>query len=819
MPSVEKLRDSLKRLQKVTLPGLNEQKEAQQFEESVFKGVNIEPLTSLVLQTYRESSNVTILEPLANGLAYHLVVTKQIHRLARLLHRPKFSTYLLSGLSKACKSGLDIGCAIESIVRCYGREWSLVNSRVKQLLYDYVEGQHQRLSDLSLMLLEKPLWRTLFLDFLGEFWHTKDADYSPALGALAKLLFHRKRSIRHKSADIVDVAVARKSNFKTIVPLLERALYSRDNRVRSTAALALAHWKEELLQKLLVARDASTKVGAIKAFSLLADKNYPKDLYEKVALSLTDGSKEVRRAAASCLGHFKVTELSQSTVHALFTALRKNSCRYAILQYLDDLIGLEPSFAQWLSKELEGYKDSNNPALHNLRHQVKRKIEGSIVAQCSLCSAIGRRRYERYPERFPKCIDMFEPKLDLSNSPVTLLTKCKDCLNWYEFRHEVEVTTLGDWHDYTLTRLTPTKALNLLRGSQKAEFECAYVGIIRNHQELLDGLSENLRKEAAWSLTHHYCQAADWSSLGQLLLHCDRAVQCEALSTLKNLLSTLKDTEPIIHYLEKLFELGSKKVRSLSANILCRFYLHRKDFKAIASLMDDGDEMTCVAALSGLCSEKLNRKNLMGLLPQLTRCLCDHRDKVVSRTRLFLKQCFEKKLVDYSYLDTVHELLRNNRATTRAEAAAILGDWRTFDKSLPVRIDLLTQLFDDRETQASAFYAVRVCVNTGSSIESLSGPMARALSDESCRGMNDGLWAIQTALEKKQDVSPLICALGVQAGYLKHRQRAVCLLRKAAENGINIDCASNGLKKALRDDSTFTRQEAKAALCKCKIEA
>ncbi len=806
----------LKRIQHVALPGENEQEIISSFEEMALAGENLEPYIKYLIEAFRSSSNVTVMRPVANAIAIHCVNEKQVVRLSRLLHRDKFTTYLLSGIQKACESGLDVSSFVPSIVRCYRKEWSLANTSVVEVLHSYTVNRPKRLSELCELLLSKALWRKLLVKFIGNFSLWKETNYSPALPALVTLLNCRSKELRKKSAEMLCFAVSSKSKLNSVLPQLERLLGSREKEVRQAVAYALSSESSKKLRELTKEEDAALRAGAIAA---LGDRFLQKPnakASDVLVQALADKSKLVRRSASRDLWQASrdgiTIEFTAKTLEELFAGLSVSSSRFTVAQFLYDYILKNESKAKWISERAAGYRGGKSELFLEMLSLAEAVTSARVRKQCSVCKELGRRQAERSPSYFPEAIKELTPPLDFSDEVELMRTQCSRCSTWYTFTHDIDVTTLGDLHHFALDRTSHTNLLKVLKGEEKRAYRERCKLLLKQSKEDISSLSQSLRKDAAWFLCHHYFNVNEWSALSSLLLHGDHAVRFEVLSSLIKITNCSKSYGDLVPALECLQKVGQRRTKADAAKLLTRHFVRNKAWEDAALIAYDKESRVAEAALSIFRYEKISKCDVEHVLPIVLNCLTSTSNDAGGMARYTLVTFYDNGLLKDEIVGMIVPLLKHQSAVIRAQAVGTLGDLAELGCDISSTLPQIAMLCSNDRTQAAAMFAIRVAVNKGNALVPMLPMMATAMCESKCRGMSDAFWAIQTANNRGEDISAVIDVLGKLSFSSKHRQTAVPHLRRAAEKGFSLVSARIGLKKAMKDDSGFIRQEATIAL-------
>ena len=413
--------------------------------------------------------------------------------------------------------------------------------------------------------------------------------------------------------------------------------------------------------------------------------------------------------------------------------------------------------------------------------------------RCEICAALGRRQSWHEFGADPEPAHQFtrlEPPVPLSGIPAgdKQSSRCPECGRWYALRCEEDHRGFEVERHYTLTRLSPKRALARLRGADKRRCQAELPALLeRARRECLYPEADTRREAAAW-LAEALREDEDWEAYRELLTHLREEVRVEALRALP---------DPWPASLHEAIEAGLEgslpKLRERAARALAKL----GEAPRVDALLVREDPAITKGLVEQLDAPALRRHAVQlarsmaheGLVSPCQRQLATLGADAPAQLRPVLAELL------------VHPELRARRGSAKLLAALLRKGWEA-----PELLEPLMPLLDARETEAAALPALAAYARRGRDLSAALPALARILAGH--RAHAEVFAVLQPLIEQGSGTALQLAARELLGRWSSNAATRVIAIARAR----SVQSAVDTLREVLREGDSIARDHAARAL-------
>ncbi len=742
---------------------------------------------------------------IARTLLLHSYNKKDVELLAELLGSDRFNKYVVD----AAIETLDERVALYIFPQLPGmlENSEQENFHLWRLLKAYITQKHRRVDRTTRLEVLLELFAKnqagkkmvpRFLEYI-----LSDVDISAALNSMKEQLLSADKYTKYAVTNTVLFAISAGCNVSRFVPALERALGDTIAGVRLRAAQDLVSWGVlsrrlgwRKIDKLLFHKDVHIRQGAIEGLEhvWLKRRKIDKAFVSRVARALADSSVEVRKLAAEVLVDAERDGLEtcsdDKTLRLLIRELSRNNENRFLESYLRTIISNNRAAAKKIAAYLSSKESSfwSDELGQFCREALKTKLR-----PCAVCKHIPREvevvRESDLPREF-SCLEFVEKRKPSGGDE---LMRCPCCNSYFIYNYWYECDVNCMFEEFSLKRLSPTKTLALLKGKRKQLYNKNFSKHIKANKDKLSNYQQALRIEAAWILAEHYVKSGELEKLTkELLLHPDRAVIKEALTTFHKEISKKKRLGKLKRRLCQLLRSDDADLRSLCAKLLLRDSVISKKWSEGFELLNDDDVPILRGSLVQLAEMSHQKGVVTTYLPNLLSLIA-HPDETVSRLSARALRCFVENGPPQLIMDELVICLKCENEKVVIVAIRELGVLARLGQSIESAINELVELVPANDVGRVVVHTLYCAAIRGMNVSRAHAALAQRLTKGDKYSDEEILKTLRAELKRDVDISKSLEAVAGVLGRKKVSYLAAQILKEAAQKDLDVAAVLSSL--------------------------
>lgn len=595
---------------------------------------------------------------------------------------------------------------------------------------------------------------------------------------------------------------------RAFLPALTEALEDRDEQVRHAASFALAFdavsakrrvpW--QVLDQLLAHEDRHIRWAACQALTtvLLERGQGGRKLVTRIALALADSHRLPRKDAAYALAEAASAGIDvrpeRDAIPKLARALSRKAARGAVFDYLKRLAAGDRTMARAIAAAVQTHVQRKRGVVAELLEICKAAADERHQRPCRICSHIPRSVVESSARSLPKAVMRLEPE-DRVGKETDCILRCPECGSYYSQSYSYEVEVCSMFEEFSISRLSPTRALEKLEGDELARLKADYPERIRAEERKLSHVLPEMRAEAGWALAQHYLAEKDLEGLDRALLqHADPNVICEALGVLVQDAGPGKILAPLVERLNDLLEGQDERARGLAGRLACRYALDQEGPGPARRLLGRLEGPASVGALGELRAALRAGEKPKQLGALVRAFLPSPHEALQIAAVLVIKELMAKGIERQQTVEGLVELLAHEQGPARRAAADCLACAAEHGAEISSAVGPLAALLEDEHARYAACSSLLHAARLETDISAAVPALARAVVQGSGGFRKEAVSALHFALQAGQDISAALGALAAVLGKDYSTWEAVEVLALAAEEGLDLSPALDDLE-------------------------